>query len=70
MNHAFGAAYAKSLAADLVVGALGSRTAQEALDAGVAPREVWDALCDAMEVPDDVRWHFRDAPRKRPRGRG
>jgi hypothetical protein len=57
----------KSLAADLVVGALGSRSAAEALDAGVLPRAVWDALCDAMEVSDAVRWHFRDAPAGRRR---
>jgi hypothetical protein len=68
MDQAFGAAYAKSLAADLVVGALGSRTAAEALAAGVAPRQVWDALCDAMEVDDAVRWRYRDAPRKQRRG--
>jgi hypothetical protein len=67
MDHAFGAAYAKSLAADLVMGALGSRSAAEALDAGLPPRQVWDALCDAMEVSDSVRWHYRDAPR--PAGR-
>jgi hypothetical protein len=65
MEQAFGSIYAKSLAADLVIGALGSRTAQQALDAGLAPREVWDAVCDAMEVPDDVRWRYRDAPRKK-----
>jgi hypothetical protein len=67
MDHAFGPAYAKSLASDLVIGALGSRSAAEALDAGVDPRQVWDALCDAMEVDESVRWHYR-APRK-PKGK-
>ncbi|MDR2378160.1 MAG: DUF3046 domain-containing protein [Bifidobacteriaceae bacterium] len=69
MDHAFGPAYAKSLASDLVIGALGSRTAAQALAEGHAPREVWDALCDAMEVDDAVRWRRRDArPPKRLRG--
>jgi hypothetical protein len=70
MEQAFGAGYAKSLAADLVVGALGSRTADEALAAGVSPRQVWDALCDAMEVDDAVRWRYRDAPKPKRRPRG
>jgi hypothetical protein len=60
MDHAFGAAYAKSLAADLVIGALGSRTAAEALDHGMAPREVWEAVCDAMDLDNAVRWHHRE----------
>ena len=51
----FGAGYARSLAADLVIGALGSRTAQAALDAGEDPRAVWFALCDAKEVPRERR---------------
>jgi hypothetical protein len=60
MDAVFGAAYAKSLAADLVVGALGSRTAAAALESGVQPRQVWDALCDAMEVSDAERWVYRE----------
>lgn len=40
-----------SLLADLVLPALGSRTAQEALAAGTEPREVWFALCDETDVP-------------------
>jgi hypothetical protein len=66
MDHVFGRAYARSLAADLVIGPLGSRTADEALAAGVPPRAVWDALCDAMDVAEDARWRRRDMP---PRGR-
>jgi hypothetical protein len=44
-------ARAPSLVNDLVLGAVGNRTAVEALDAGVAPREIWMALCDETEVP-------------------
>jgi len=42
---------APSLMADLVLGALGDRTADEALRGGVAVDDVWSALCDATEVP-------------------
>jgi DUF3046 family protein len=51
----FGAAYAHSLAGSTHMAALGGRTAQEALDAGVPPRDVWEALCDAMDVPANRR---------------
>ena len=40
-----------SLTADLVLGALGGRTADEALAAGVAAANVWHALCEALDVP-------------------
>lgn len=47
---------APSLTTDLVLGALGGRTADEALNAGVSADAVWTALCDATEVPP-VRRH-------------
>jgi len=34
------------------------------LDAGESPREVWLALCDAMDVPEERR-HGLDKPPKR-----
>ena len=57
----FGAAYAHSLAGSTHMAALGGRTAQEALDAGLPPRDVWFALCDAMDVPENRR-HGLDKP--------
>jgi len=56
MDRAFGPDYAKSLASDLVIGALGSRSAQQALDDGVPPRQVWEAVCDTMELDGKTRW--------------
>ena len=55
-DEVFGQAYSRTVAADLVLGALGGRTVDAALAAGVPPREVWVALCDAMDVPEERRW--------------
>jgi hypothetical protein len=57
----FGDAYGRSLVRDLVLSPLGERTADEALTAGVAPREVWLALCAAMDVPRE-RWYGAGRP--------
>ena len=64
MNDEFGATYAASLARDVTLAALGGRTAQEALDAGVPPRQVWIALCDAQDVPESRRHGKDPKPRK------
>jgi hypothetical protein len=45
-----------SLLVDLVMTALGGRTATQALEAGVPPREVWLALCAEMDVPAERRY--------------
>ncbi|HCJ49157.1 DUF3046 domain-containing protein [Microbacterium marinum] len=46
----FGATGA-ALVDDLVLTAVGGRTARQALAAGVPPREVWQALCVETDVP-------------------
>ena len=51
----FGAGYGGVVVNDLVLAALGGRTASEALAAGVRPREVWLALCEATDVPEERR---------------
>ncbi|MEV5380630.1 DUF3046 domain-containing protein [Streptosporangium nondiastaticum] len=53
-NH-FGAAYADSFARDHVMSELGGRTVHQALDAGWNAKDVWRAVCRAMEIPDDRR---------------
>jgi len=55
-----------ALIADLSLPPLAGRTAAEALDAGIAPREVWLALCDEMDVPLS---HRHGAGRLEPRRR-
>ena len=61
MNDEFGESYAGSLARDHVLGALGNRTVLAALEAGVPPREVWEALCEDMDIPAAHRLG-RDTP--------
>jgi hypothetical protein len=38
-----------------VIGTLGSRTPQEALDAGVPPKEVWREVWRVLELPPSQR---------------
>lgn len=52
----FGAAYGAVVTADLVLSALGGRTAADAIVAGVDPRQVWVALCNATDVPAERRY--------------
>lgn len=47
----FGAAMGQAIVRDLVLDVFDS-TAAEALKQGRRPREVWVALCQAMDVPE------------------
>jgi len=47
----FGSMRAQSVARDHVFGALGGRTAVQAIDAGLPVRKVWLAICEEYEVP-------------------
>ena len=51
VDEEFGAGYGNVVVNDLVLAAVGDRTAREALAAGVPPRDVWLALCEATDVP-------------------
>jgi hypothetical protein len=66
MDDEFGASYARSLAREHVLGALGNRTPVQALESGTEPREAWLALCADMDVPVERRLgkELRD-PKKR-----
>ena len=65
MDDEFGAGYARSVAADQSLPGLGGRTVDQALAAGHQPREVWQAVCEAMEVPPERRWGREPAPHAR-----
>jgi len=43
------------LARDHVFSSLGGRTVDQALEAGLEPKEIWRAVCDAFEVPYERR---------------
>lgn len=68
VDEVLGEAQGRELVRTFVVGALGSRTPQQALDDGEEPRVVWHALCDALGVPEARRWGLdphRQAPPRR-----
>lgn len=52
----FGAGFGRVLVRDTIVVALGNRTPDDALAAGVPAAEVWRELCRAQDVPRE-RWH-------------
>ena len=51
MDSRFGAAYARSYAADQVLATLGSRTVLQALADGEDTKQVWRAVCEATNAP-------------------
>ena len=55
MNAHFGAVYADSFARDHVMTELGGRTVNQALDAGWEAKDVWRAVCSAVDVPASRR---------------
>lgn len=55
MAQEFGDVRADMLARDHVFSSLGGRTVDQAIEAGVEPKEIWLAVCDAFEVPPERR---------------
>ncbi|AOS65088.1 DUF3046 domain-containing protein [Actinoalloteichus hymeniacidonis] len=55
MAEEFGRVRAEMLARDHVFSELGGRTVDEALEAGVEPRQAWRAVCQAFEIPAERR---------------
>jgi Protein of unknown function (DUF3046) len=55
MRGQFGDAYAASVAKDYVLAGLGGRTVDQALAAGVEPKTIWRAVCEAFEIPEESR---------------
>jgi hypothetical protein len=55
MDDEFGAGYSRTLASSLVLAEVGGVTADEALAKGVAPRDVWLAICNMQDVPPERR---------------
>ena len=55
MDDEFGVGYSRTLASSLVLAEVGGVTADEALAKGVAPRDVWLAICNMQDVPPERR---------------
>lgn len=55
MTGEFGQVRAEMIAHDHVLSSLGGRTADQALEAGTDAKEVWIAVCEAFEVPENRR---------------
>jgi hypothetical protein len=55
MEQALGPAYAPVWARQQVITALEGRTVDQALAAGVAPKVVWRAVADVLELPASLR---------------
>ena len=49
----FGSAYGASVLVDHALTPFGGRTAAQAIEDGVEPRDVWRALCADFDVPRD-----------------
>ncbi|HYO01987.1 MAG TPA: DUF3046 domain-containing protein [Mycobacterium sp.] len=49
----FGEVRGASLLVDHVLSGFGGRTAAQAIEAGMEPRDVWRALCADFDVPRD-----------------
>jgi hypothetical protein len=68
VDEVLGSAHGRALVHELVLLPLGDRTPEQALDAGVDPRDVWHALCDELDIPEPQRWghdQHRQAPPRR-----
>jgi len=55
MDHALGERYARTWARTTVMADLEGRTAEEALAAGVPPKQVWAAVWRTLELPETQR---------------
>lgn len=55
MTRHLGAGYVRVWSAQHALSALGSRTVQEALDAGVPAKTIWRAVWEALELPPSER---------------
>ncbi|MFI5587080.1 DUF3046 domain-containing protein [Amycolatopsis sp. NPDC051758] len=55
MADEFGPGRAQVLARDHVLSALGGRTVDQALTAGISAKEVWREVCAAFDIPPERR---------------
>jgi Protein of unknown function (DUF3046). len=61
----FGEVYGRALVRDLALGELGDLSAENAIAAGIPVRDIWLALCAAMDVPSERRYGVGQARKGR-----
>ena len=55
MDDEFGELRAAAISADHVFSALGGRTVDKAIDIGIEPKQIWQAVCEEFDIPDARR---------------
>lgn len=65
VDDAFGEARGRSLATDMTLTAIGSRTAAAAIEDGEPPQRVWNALVEQMDLPEHYRFLHQIDPKDR-----
>lgn len=55
MADEFGQVHSEMLVRDHVFSALGGRTVEQALAAGIDPKEIWQVACETFDVPPERR---------------
>ncbi|MCF2705710.1 DUF3046 domain-containing protein [Arcanobacterium haemolyticum] len=63
----FPGGHGRNLAQDLVLSSLGGVSPLDAVESGMNPQRVWDAMCEAMGLPEDYRFINRIKPEERDR---
>lgn len=56
MEQEFGGPYGRSIASGHAIHAMEDQTAVDAIDAGEPVRQVWLALCDDLQIPEERRF--------------
>lgn len=57
-DYVFGPILAATYRRELILHAVGGVSADEAIASGVPVRQVWVALCEALDVPESQRWEI------------
>jgi Protein of unknown function (DUF3046) len=55
MDDEFGELRAAAISADHIFAALGGRTIDKAVDVGIEPKQIWQAVCDEFDIPESRR---------------
>ncbi len=61
----FPGGYGRSLTQDLVLSSLGELSPALAIQSGVNPQKVWEAMCASMELPGEYQYIHRINPDER-----